>query len=98
MVTKLVVDEEATHDQRGGGEELLGVADPSRRVAGRIVRIALDQRHHRHAGLEAGEPERQPREDEEGDRHHHDGAAVLGEERLAPVAEDTRVRRDVLQS
>ena len=90
--------EEAAHDQRGGGEEFLGVANASVRVPRRVSRVTLDQRHHRHAGLEPGEPERQPGEDEEGDRHHHDGAAMLGEERFPPIAEHTRVRRDVLQA
>ena len=51
----------------------------------RIGGISLDQRHDGHAGLEPGETERQAGKDQERDRHHHDRAAMLGEERLPPV-------------
>ena len=41
--------------------------------------IAGDERHHGDAGLEAGQPERQAREQQQRDHDHLRDAAVLGE-------------------
>ena len=91
MVTKLAGHEKAAHDQRGGGEQLAGVADAALGAPGVSRGVPLTSGITATPVSKPERPERQPGEDEQRDRHHHDGTAVLGEERLPPVAEHTRV-------
>ena len=58
-------DQEHAHDQRGRGQQLARVPDPSRRAHGVVAGIAAHQRHHRHPRLEPGEAEGQLREEEQ---------------------------------
>ena len=85
-------DQEDAHDHGGGGQQLLGAADPAGRPLLGVVRVALDVRHHRDAGLEAGQAERQLREDEQRDADHQRGVAVLGGQRVRPVGDHVRRR------
>ena len=62
------------------------------------VRVAADERHHRDAGLEPREPERELREQQERHRGHHQRVAVLREERRGPVREQARMPSDFLKA
>ena len=70
-------------------------ADASRRALRGVARGAVDLRHDRDAGLEAGQAERQLGEHQQGDGHDHQRVAVLGEERGAPVHPHVRRGQDV---
>src|SRR5439155_8356715 len=52
-------DQVHRHDQRGGGEQLAGVADTRAHPFLRVGAAGGDQRHHAHPGLEAGQPQHQ---------------------------------------
>ncbi|CAM5319542.1 hypothetical protein STANM337S_00758 [Streptomyces tanashiensis] len=88
-------DQEDAHDQRGGGQELLGVADAAGRLLLGVVRVALHVRHDRHTGLEARQAERELGEDEEGDADHGEDVAVLGGQGGGPVGDDMALGEDV---
>ncbi len=91
-------DQEHAHDQRGGGEQLAGAADPAGRLLLGVVRVALDVRHDGDAGLEAGEAEGEFGEGHQGDADHGDDVAVLGGERVRPVGHDSRGAEDVVEA
>jgi hypothetical protein len=83
-------DEVAAHDQGGGGEQLAGVGDAVLEVSPVVVPLRLDQRHHRHAGLEPGESEHQQRERQH--RRERDLVeAADGEERVDPAPDVDRL-------
>ena len=74
-------DEQDAHDQRGGRQQLLGVADPSRRLVFGVVGIPLDERHDGDARLESREAERELRKEQHRDEHHRHEAAVMARRR-----------------
>ena len=74
------------------------VADAARRMLRVVVLVAAHQRHHAHAGLEAREPQCQPREHQERDPYHHKRVAVVREQRVLPVGRCLRVRRDLVEA
>ncbi len=55
----------------------LVLPDPADRVLLGVARTAVDVGHHRDAGLEAGQAERQLGEHQQRHRDHHDRVAVL---------------------
>ena len=55
------------HDQRRGQQQAARPANPAGRVGLRLARVALDERHHRDAGLETREAERQLGEQQQRD-------------------------------
>ncbi len=82
------------HDAGGRGQELLGVADAAARLGAGVARVALDEGHHHHAGLEAGQAERQGRKDEQGCRDDPERRRVARRHRGTPVADQRRVGDD----
>ncbi len=88
-------DEQHRHDERRRAEQLAGVADPALRRLGIVAGIALDERHHRDAGLESRQAERQLRKDEERGGQHHHGVAVRLHESVAPSRQVLGVVRDL---
>ena len=58
------------HDEGGSGQQLLGVADPTRRLSGGVGGVTLDQGHDHHTGFETGQAEGQGREDQQGRTKH----------------------------
>ena len=78
------------HDQGRRTQQLAGIAHPSRQVLVALL-VRLDERHQRHARFEAGQAERQLREQEQGERRHHHRAPVLGHERILPARNILRV-------
>ena len=83
-------DEIAAHDDGSRHEELFRVPNPT---CGRLIGvggIALDVRHHGHAGLEARHTQGKLRKQDQGQRNHHDRVAVLRGQAAAPVADNLR--------
>ena len=85
------------HDQRRRAQQFLGVANPSERRVFGVGAVAADERHHRDAGLEPREAERELRKHEQRHRGHHHGMAVLLEQRRLPCVEQVGTRGDRLQ-
>ena len=64
-------------------------------MSGIVVRVALHERHHRHARLEAREAQRQLRKQPERDHDHHQRIAVLGQEAGLPLRDVARVSQQL---
>jgi hypothetical protein len=86
------------HDQGRGQEHLARIAYAPFWTLGVVVGVSAYQRHHAHAGLEAGETEGQPGEYEEGDPEHAESATVLPEERALPIRQNLGLRRDLVEA
>ena len=93
-------DEHHAHDCGRSEEQLARVRDAAlgfavrSRVVAFVLLAAADQRHHRHAGFESAQPERELGKHEHGARDQH-GRVALGAERRAPVGEERGVREDL---
>ena len=88
-------DQKRAHDQRRRQQQAVGGADFPLGFARVVLLLALDERHHGDAGLEARETQRQLREKQQRDHDHLPYAAVLGEQEVLPVNDDVRLRGDV---
>ncbi len=86
------------HDHRGRRQQLLAVADAADGMLRRIVLIALDERHHGDASLEARKAERQLRKQQqhEGDGLHR--APVKRPDRFGPPAQSLGVAQEKPES
>ena len=74
------------------GEQPLGAADPAAGRGVGVAGVAADVRHHRDAGLEAGQAERQLREDQQRDRRpSSSGLPCCGGQRARPVGDHVGV-------
>jgi hypothetical protein len=56
---------------------MFGPPDTTNRMLGGVVRAAVDVRHHRYPGLEAGQAKRQLGKDQQRDADDHQRTAVL---------------------
>jgi hypothetical protein len=72
-------DQVAAHDERGGGQQPAGVADPGGQPFLRRPAVRPDQRHHADPGLEARETQHQQREGGQRGQHQATDAAPGGE-------------------
>ena len=86
------------HDQGRGRQQPPCIPDPTRRVFGRIVRIAADERHDRHSRFEPREAEGKLREQHERRQAHPERIAMLGQEHRFPPGEQFGVQPDVMQA
>ena len=76
--------EQHAHDERRRQQQPLRPADAAVRRRLGVAGVALHERHHRDAGLEAGQAQRELREQDQRHAHHRRQAAVLLEERVTP--------------
>ena len=66
--------------------------------AGSSFSVATHERHHRDARLEAGQPEREPRKNEQRHRDHQHRVAVLRKECLPPITEHDGMADDLRET
>ena len=78
-------DEQHAHDERGGAQQLPGVPNAAGRLFRRIAGVALHERHHRDAGFESRQAERELRKEQERDEQHRHRIGVLGKKRVRPA-------------
>src|SRR5215208_7638180 len=83
------------HDQGRSQEHLARIPYASLRTLGLIVGVSAYQRHHAHAGLEAGEAEGQSRKYEKRDADHAKHASVLPEKGALQPARAWGLLRDL---
>jgi hypothetical protein len=81
----LLFDEKRAHNQRRSCEQLLRITNPVERALFGVGRLSFDVSHHRNAGFEPRQSQRQLGKDDEGHGNREQWIAMLGRQSRRPA-------------